>query len=157
MKDQIKAQFFAQYLGKPFEELGCEFNNEGLFVNAVNEEGFVFDDNFDDVHFPVKDCCLLLRSVEQLTGEELKAVRNNILVLLDSDELKIRKNGDVLVYKKNNELRYPDVKGFQKIDQYFLRIGILLPFTYLDENNKPVTLSPAEIIELGWAKIKTDN
>jgi len=37
---------------------------------------------------------------------------------------------------------------------YMLRIGILLPFTYLSDDNKPITLQRAEIINLGWAKIK---
>ena len=36
--------------------------------------------------------------------------------------------------------------------QYLLRIGILLPFLYLNNENKPITLQPDEIIKLGWAK-----
>lgn len=37
---------------------------------------------------------------------------------------------------------------------YLRSIGILLPFTYLGEDNKPVTLSPEDILKLNWAKIK---
>lgn len=40
------------------------------------------------------------------------------------------------------------------IADFMRSIGILLQFTYLDSNNKPITLQPAEILELGWAKIK---
>lgn len=36
---------------------------------------------------------------------------------------------------------------------YLRSIGILLPFTYLNEENKPVTLSPEEIIARKWAVI----
>lgn len=42
------------------------------------------------------------------------------------------------------------------ICDYMRSIGILLPFTYLSEENKPVTLQPDEIISLGWAKIKEE-
>lgn len=37
---------------------------------------------------------------------------------------------------------------------YLRSIGILLPFTYIDEAGQPTTLQPEEIIERGWAKLK---
>lgn len=45
-----------------------------------------------------------------------------------------------------------NMKPYACID-YLRSIGILLPFTYLDENGKPITLQPDEIVSMGWAKI----
>lgn len=39
------------------------------------------------------------------------------------------------------------------IHDYLRSIGILLPFTYLDENKTPTILSIEQIIKLGWAKL----
>lgn len=39
--------------------------------------------------------------------------------------------------------------------QYMILIGVLLPFTYIDETGIPVTLFPEQIITLGWAKYQT--
>ena len=36
---------------------------------------------------------------------------------------------------------------------YLRSIGILLPFTYLSENNTPVTIQPDELVAKGWVKL----
>jgi hypothetical protein len=48
-----------------------------------------------------------------------------------------------------------DYKNYVIGIDYLKSLGILLPFTYLNENNKPITLTPQQIIDAGWAKYQT--
>lgn len=141
MTDKIKSIFFAQYLGqKVFSHKDwIDFNDK-----SPNE--------LDPIYLQcgsnrLSDGFLLLRSIEQLTDEELKICCDAYYKdgrTIDSVEY-VRKCF-ILAYDGGNKT--PIV-----IFQLLLRLGILLPFTYLSEDNQPKTLTPTEIVNLGWAKI----
>lgn len=67
-----------------------------------------------------------------------------------------------LDYKGQNFLQasresfYVEDKNLLAAAQYFTSIGILLQFTYLNEQNKPIILSPEELISMGWVVVKTN-
>lgn len=127
---KAQALFRAQYLGQPVLRLGSRPK-----------------ETFEVLAF---DCCeinstayLLLRSIEQLTHEE-----TGNIVLMTSYNFRTK-------FAKQSEM----IKAFlanptYMAGSYLLRIGILLPFTYIFDDNKPITLTPDRIIELGWAKYK---
>jgi hypothetical protein len=68
----------------------------------------------------------------------------------DIFELQITTHNIVVICYDKSELIPVSNNGID-----FIRsIGILLPFTYLDENKQPITLSTDELITKGWVKIK---
>lgn len=87
---------------------------------------------------------LLLRTVDMLADEE-KEIFNDTW---DLQQFILDFNGLYV----NEEYWHPSASW--EMCQYLLRIGILLPFTYLNDQNQPETLTPAKLIEAGWAKIK---
>lgn len=128
-------------------------------------------------------CVLLLRDVSAISDMEAKILAGmiigepmnryrNVLVTRDfaitgfqyiavhHKNVRYRLNIDCThvnfsVYDMEEDLSSQiDMKPFACID-YLRSIGVLLPFTYLNDKNKPVTLSTDEIIKLGWAKIVT--
>lgn len=111
-------------------------------------------------HYPNDDCYLLLRLVSQLPDEEVMKVAD--IMHLKSDKYfstqygKTTRSTWVEQFLENGNFNYYGGKSNQVIIvyQYLLRIGILLPFTYLNEDNQPITLSPNDIINLKWAQIK---
>ncbi len=79
---------------------------------------------------------LLLRDVSQLTDEEKEVVKT--------------------ILSKKEKPNPTDIEIGEYCTFYYsyLRlIGICLPFTYLSENNTPVTLQPDELVAKGWVKL----
>jgi len=154
---QARALFINQYAGiglkmsciaKSFQLDDKELR--GVLLNDNLELTLYLSDKGYGDFFDINEWQLNLRSVSQLTDEEF------LFVSIMSDP----SNEDELYDDQNICNGKYQISEFQKeldmpVDfyQYLLRIGILLPLTYLDENNKPVMLQPDEIIELGWAKI----
>lgn len=69
--------------------------------------------------------------------------------------LKIYDNfGFYLGYETSDMLKTIPLHGYLPCTDYLRAIGILTPFTYLNELNQPVTLSVKDLIEKGWVKIK---
>lgn len=139
------AQHLGQYFVYQYSDLSysppCRVTTEYLYIWKSN---------------PGNEPILLLRT-EQLTDEEYLNVyrlKNNDFSISSKpyEDNKIKEGKRYI----DNFWKY--TKGYRiqfvAIYQYLLRIGILLPFTYINEENKPVTLSPDEIIKLGWVKIK---
>jgi len=165
--EKAKALFFAQYL---FQRV-C-IHSEGRYPN-VFDHGSLYGRS-------LKKAVLLLRSVSQLTDKEYIKLASivienpfnryrNVQVTRD---FKITGFPYVAVHHKNVRHRFNidcthfnfsvydmeedvtaqvDMKPYACID-YLRSVGILLPFTYLNEENKPITLQPDEIIKLVWAK-----
>lgn len=173
MNDKAKAIFFAQY----------------IYQDVYNYNGWGENDTqvlrCDWIENNQPSSRLILRSVEQLTDDELITIasivcaRHNRHYQPEDITYKIsqKRRYDIFVIVKG-VARYTvqlDSDGIGFVDYYmggsghihhyapaqfavtdYLRsIGMLLPFTYLNEDNKPITLSPNEIIKLGWAKYKS--
>lgn len=132
---QAKALFFAQYLGQTWSTYDHQQN--------IIAEGKVF---WLLSPQQIKQSVVLLRTVDQLTDQESETIR---LIFNFS-----RFDGSGKNFAKSllNGLDKQNQQEAIKCYQYLLRIGILLPFTYLNEQNQRITLQPNEIIELGWAK-----
>lgn len=159
--DKVKALFFAQYLGQKVAQHTKSTTN--LELQEVSCAVLAFSEIFN-TH-------LLLRSIKDLTDDKAliiaKIYDNDCEWILDSstDNVIIFKSGieTIWIYKDNSETIFEveDLTGnstaynINNAYQYLLRIGILLPFTYLDEENKPITIQPDTIIEIGWAKYET--
>lgn len=155
--EQAKALFFAQYLGQ-----NVGYGIDHLMVNELtlnsNAAGKLKLSSVD------KNCALLLRSVSQLTNDEITTIANSIglrwpiidrslenRIRITDDSYKVYIFRDCLIQTfKNNQL-YIDA-DLQMIVSILLRFGILIPFTHLNEESKPITLHPDEIIVLGWTK-----
>ena len=145
-EQQAKALFFAQYLGQKVfthKDLEC-FNDKSL--SEIDATYLQSGSN------RLSSGYLLLRSVSQLTDEEIITIATIIFgdKINDIQKLLTRDGVENIFTSGCNT----SGQKMLKIFDYLLRIGILIPFTYLDETNKPVTFQPDEIIALGWAKIK---
>lgn len=130
---KVKALFFAQYYGQCVVQV-----SNGIGNNLQPVTGRMLYDlkPFDNPY-------LLLRAVDQLTDEEkyyLSELTQDLS--LNNERLKLK------VLHSDFEMG---------AYQYLIRIGILIPFTYIDENGKPQTLQPDEIIANGWAKLHPSN
>ena len=174
MKEQeIKALFFAQYLGQNI----CEYSD------LIHRDRICRTNHFSSHRFT--DSTLLLRTLSQLTNDEkieiakLVCARHNRHYQPEDISYKISKKRDldiILIVKGGGRYIVQITSdGVAFIDYYMggageqhyycpaqysatqlmLAYGILLPFTYLDSSNKPQTLQPDEIIAKGWAKINT--
>jgi hypothetical protein len=162
---QAKSLFMAQYLGQKL----YYHNSWGKFKTPVE-----FGNPNSISH--IENGYLLLRSVNQLTDEE----KIMLLKLQLTDEvLKTIAIKKFYHYKDTPCLQYKFLQTKKEIDfepnwyhseialfdggayenaspaqfQAMLRIGVLLPFTYIDEAGQPITLQPEEIVERGWVKI----
>ena len=133
---KAKTLFFAQYFGQAI----IQWQGESLVINntTLNEQ--------------LKEDYLLLRTVEQLTDEEVLIVAEMLTLDVETPYNIEFYRSEVLNYF-NDETYFTRFNRSVSIIDYLRSIGILLPFTYLDENNKPQTLQPDEIIAKGWAKI----
>lgn len=149
MSDTSKAKglFFASYLGQQVMILDCI---KFPVCEPKELKPYMFEGEFMEIK--AANGYLLLRSIEQLTDEE----GFNIDIIWGYGKTANADHGKKLAYWLINNSRslYPDI-SFRAFS-YLLRIGILLPFTYLNEENKPITLTPEEIIKLGWAKLRTE-
>lgn len=159
---QIKALFFAQYFNqsvymrKDWEDFNDSRPNPvGAMLLTETNKYFV------EVGY------LLLRTVSQLTDEELINLITIQSLYDDIVIIELCKFGNVPYIKyhfsKGNKEVYSELALFDGGTysratnaqfQYMLRVGILLPFTFINEQGKPETYSPEKLIELGWCKIK---
>ncbi|MEZ2337669.1 hypothetical protein AB6735_18630 [Mucilaginibacter sp. RCC_168] len=173
--EQAKELFFAQYLGQKV----CEYSD------LIKMSRICVINHFNSHKFT--DAVLLLRSVSQLTDEEAVNlaylamyhpsiedysisevwigegdIRPNGGTWLEIGcrcwvgELGIEPDGHMFLVDEDSEKEDAIYDPVKCID-YLRSIGILLPFTYLNEQNKPITLQPDEIIDLNWASIKSQN
>lgn len=139
---QPKVLFFAQYLGQTWNTYDHQQN--------IIAEGKVF---WLLSPQEIKQSVVLLRTADQLTDDEVIQIANMYGWNEDNKQFDDR----VLQFRVDLPCIVKDGythRHMKFIFDYLLRIGILLDFTYLNEENKPVTLQPNEIISLGWAKIK---
>jgi len=157
-EEQAKALFFAQYLRQKcgvFPDNIFSYSITGAFLDKYVENGF-----------------LLLRSIDNLDNAEILTIayiydsncewvikdRSDNVCILESV---VERMWVWLVYAEPI-FEVSDIKDESSNSTYnilsaydYLRsIGILLPFTYLNEDNKPITLTTEQIIEKGWAKVK---
>lgn len=153
---KVKALFFAQYWGQ----------------EILKYENSVGDKFWDKQVYPVDGhnltCSGLqahLRAVDQLTDEELFTLIHihgfeygEFEYVRHETGIEVNNSDEVFQLAYNFfDINYcGETDGTKLIASYdYLRsIGILLPFTYIDENSKPQTLQPDEIVQRGWAKIK---
>jgi len=186
----IKALFFSRYLGTKIYTPNLAPYTFTLWVEPTSQSV---------PQINIKDAIelngyLLLRSVEQLTDEELNQI-GKFVHQMPGLNFEITRNDDIIhvqntdhygitrhfsMYKNygainaNHHFEKTDKEPFKTfshnigeistssklpipyiaIVDYLRSLGILLQFTYLDEANKPITLSPAELIAKGWVKIK---
>lgn len=182
---QAKSLFFAQYMGQQLEyqpNIGMIHQTFYSELNTVYlSSDTIFTANGDDSTI----YCLLLKSVSDLTDEEkinvarLVCARHNRHYQESEITYKISKQREFdIILIVNGVGRYIvqiDSDGVGFVDHYmggagrihyyapaqyavtdYLRsLGVLLPFTYINENNAPIILSPEQIIALGWAKYLT--
>jgi hypothetical protein len=117
---------------------------------------------------------LLLKSINDLTDEEamkLALVLEPEVFTMD-DVITVQRFPDFIFMMCNQgqvQINFNGPEGlFSNDDNYLFHTdliyqcysmlklwGYLLPFTYIDETGKPVTLSPEEIIALKWAQYAT--
>jgi hypothetical protein len=157
--EKIKALFYNQYAGigldmtcvaKSFQLPNKELR--GVLLNDNLELTLYLSDKGYGDFYDINEWVINLRSVDQLTDDEavIVAFQNRFIGNTDPD-ICAKVGRDILkrVFEdKQSNMCIP----FECAD-YLRSIGVLLPFTYLDENNKPITLQPDEIIARGWAKI----
>lgn len=148
------------------ELFNCQYYGQNVFMfsnipsNEIDELRILTGDLLI-----YKKSYLLLRTVNQLTDEEICAIGN---YLRPEYFFTIERPGKhiKIVWADNYVFTiYDDLSfGFYELKPFYeeseikdtLRLfGVLVSFTYLsEENNQPVTLQPDEIIAKGWAKIK---
>lgn len=161
MNTNPKALFASIYYGQKIFRYG-EHDEQTYEISGLQIDGIA------DSEIGYPDCFLELRSVSDLTDEEaiqcakcgstffdvvntsskgyeIKVIRElrviSVAAVIDGGR-------DCLVKIQVNE---PWKLNIAQID-YLRSIGILLPFTYLPPDGKPITLSTEEIIKNGWAK-----
>ncbi|AMR34145.1 hypothetical protein A0256_23185 [Mucilaginibacter sp. PAMC 26640] len=88
-----------------------------------------------------------LRSTTELTEQEYE----NVAQLTYNSNLSTATCGK---HSLLNDIPKGHYRLSATVSDYLRAIGILIPFTYLDENNNPITLTPADIVQLGWAVVK---
>lgn len=154
---QAKALFFAQYLWQ--EILHWEHYQSSGQYGTLN--GIRIDSCCSETH----NSHILLRTVSQLTDEEVYAIGNYLrpskfftinryksdIHITWSDDYVFNIYDDCSFGWDELNLDWEEVEVFNILKLY----GVMLPFTFLDEDGNPVTKRPIEITALGWAKIKT--
>lgn len=149
LSDNVKALFFAQYLG---QEIEYNFNagkrRVELYGLTQKQCFFKRNDSFEEK--PIEKCVLLLRKVEQLTDGELWIAG----VIMGWNEVKTEPKYVINRVKQFISTAIEDNNWDISVFQYLFRIGILLPFLYLDQDGKPQTLTVEQIVETGWVRIK---
>lgn len=141
---QAKALFFAQYLGQKV----ISYNSDKGKLVMVGTNSSVIHGTNKSPEQGNSNLILLLRPVNMLTDEECK-----ICYQLRDIEMSEGGSKDDFSYIKHGIILWCKYGNLDYLNyQYLLRLGILLPFTYLDDNSKPITLQPDEIIGLKWAQ-----
>lgn len=165
---QAKELFFAQYLEQE--------------VAVQKSFGYPQILNTRFLDGGINNSYLLLRTVDQLIDEELITVASIVCARHNRHyrpgevtyKISHKRRFDIIVIVKGNAQYmvqldsdgvgfvdyymggaghvYHYAPGQYAVTDYFHSIGIIIPFTYLNEENKPITLQPNEIIALEWAK-----
>jgi hypothetical protein len=140
MNDKIKSLFFSQYA---LQEVWCN----DIFYVPIRL-------SFDKIQhqFETDKDYLLLRDISQLTDDEKKVIAKYSYF---GDNIPLS-NVDALFSDYLHKASIINGASWWVIQDYLRSIGTLLPFTYLSETNQPITLTPAEIIDLGWAKFQSN-
>jgi hypothetical protein len=145
-----KALFFAQYLGQKCNYFSVASNQK---QDVVTVNGFIIDEISNWItRFNRDPYTLLLRSVDQLTDKEKIQCYHLHSAAIAYDYT--QDFADILTMA-NHWLKNDGIKSLFKyswIKDYLRLIGIIVPFSYIDETGKPVTLQPEEIIALNWAQ-----
>lgn len=135
----VKAQFFAMYLGQIFVSNG--------YPRKLERGITMSDASYGSNH-------LELRSVSDLTDEEIDIISQQYVGDKDFSMLSM---SDKIDYREEIRpaLQSCIKEGLMRNEIWgiLLNFGILLPFTYLNEDKKPVTLSVDELIEMNWAQL----
>jgi len=136
----------AQYLGQRMEA-PTDYNPRliGVYTHPDNYVGAPLNIH-SRTWYQVKDCCLLLRTVDMLILDEITAIGLYIGWGISEE------NKTTVLPWVIKDLNGNIQNAFYK--EIFRCYGILTSFTYLNEQNQPVTLTPAQLIEMGWCKIK---
>lgn len=131
---KVKAQFFSMYLGQQILKAcdGCS----RVEIQPNDLKG-ISDSTY-----------LLLRTVEQLTDEEKQIIADRMQWY--PEDVIDWINGDC------GHGDYENLYTWLPCLDILRALGILLSFTYINEQGKPETLQPDEIVSIGWAKIKND-
>lgn len=152
MDTELKAMFFAQYLGHKVEG-DFDYGDFSTGQKDIQTEQAVVEISNLSRIIEVEAYVLLLRSNDQLTDAQLleiavlRGYRKDHLQLVEGKELKeiLSENRRYLITFNYNEVRVCIVD--------YLRLnGFIVPFTYI-KDGKTRTLLPNEIIALGWAKL----
>lgn len=146
LSEKTQSQFYAQYLGqKVLRHSDYKKDDECMELEYVH----LSDDWMR--HY------LLLRKVEQLTESEISTLLTaigwdfNIKYILDFSAYISHCGIACINFDGTSDEQVDEINNIG-VD-YLRSIGILLPFTYLQDGN-PRTLTVEQIIELGWVKIK---
>lgn len=144
-EQQAKALFMAQYLGQQIEYR----NIVGPTSDTLSCETI---HNCEIELYSFGALSLLLRSTDQLTDYEVVTVATIIFGdRINYIQKLLSREGVVNLFVNDWNIRGDKMLA---IFDYLRSIGILIPFTYINENKEPVTLTTAQIIAKGWAKIK---
>lgn len=159
-------------------------NERGIFLTGVLNNKIIIRRIAEDVKDRFDQSCLLLRLVSQLSDDEFINVAKLVFArhnrhynseeityfkIKDKHQVVLSINGhnrfiaeitedgvDFMEYRSGGAGRESHYCPAQfAVTDYFRSIGVLLPFTYLNEHNQPITLKPAEIFNLGWAQYKS--
>lgn len=141
--EQAHLTFVAQYWGSEFkygnESVGNIFSILNHLYNASNAQ-----------------YKLICRRWEQITEDELielAIIYADGLTETTNRENKI-KEGRLIA--KQICIRYSwsryNMTNMAKCFQFLIRLSILLPFTYIDQNNKSVTYMPKQLVQMNWAE-----
>lgn len=136
---KVKALFFYNYYGQKVawcKNSAGDFQLFRLLSNTL----------VDEVEY------IILRTVDQLTDEEYINIAKIIYPNAPNlHEIHVAKEQLKFIFKQH-QFQWPMIYSLMVAD-YLRSITILLPFTFIDENGKPQTLQPDEIIAKGWAKV----
>lgn len=132
MEANRKAKFFALYYDQK-----CAVRENDFYIYTITPA--FLDNNIEESH-------LLLRTIDQLTDEELV----NLSIISDKDaEDEFEKESHIINGEYIVDCLKKDARVDLQVYDYLRSISILLPFTYLD-NNTPTTLSVDDILGMGW-------
>lgn len=138
LSENVRQQFCANYLG------------QRIFMT----DNYIKPSVLTVIHLAHLYGYLLLRKVEQLTDEEV-----TIIAQITGIDEQLRyavgyRHREVKEYLSSYSYRFHFSTSGIVLD-YLRSIGILTSFTYL-QDNKPQTLTPEQIVEMGWMRIKID-
>lgn len=139
--NEMKARFFAAYLGQKVEFFEQDYNQTGeQYLHAIQIAG-CGDTNEREFDFKSMDCYLLLRSIQSLTDEECCKCQK---ILKPNDDYK---HSDPSYFRSwvktidNSSWLYSNTLIFT---DYLRSIGIAIPF---------MGISVEEMIKKGWIKL----